>query len=149
MYDKQIAKEQARFGKQTAGELIGTDRDDTCQIGKPISYGKNLTIDLQVSPVRVKGKRMCMVEAWLMHEYTHDAASSINSVSVGPFPVSTPMKELVPTAYAMVPMLKARHHVLPRFSSQMLEQLRKYKPAASLVEHIDEDVATAHRKLMK
>lgn len=39
----------------TAGEQIGTDRDDTYQTGKRIPYGKNMSIDLQVAPITVIG----------------------------------------------------------------------------------------------
>lgn len=149
MYKKQIEHVQAQFGKNTAGKLIGTNPEIACQIGMPIRVRKGLTIDLQISPVFVKGKRKCVVEAWMMQEYGVDYANSVNYISAGPYPVETPMSELVPIAYGLVPTLKAHHEVLPSFSSQMLEMLRKYKPAAELVAYIDQEIAAKLRELKK
>lgn len=149
MYDAHIKKAQAKFGKQTAGELIGTDRDDTCRIGEKIPYRNGLTIDLHVSPVHVKGTRQCLVEAWLMKDHGGAYSSSVNSISAGPYPVETLMSALVPIAYGLVPTLKAHYEVLPSFSSEMLELLRKYKPAAELVADIDQTIAKKLRELKK
>lgn len=146
MTPQQIKKEQARFGSTRAGDVIGTDRDDIFSIRSEIPHDKTRHIDLNVAPGVVRGKRVCYVEAWIMEEEAPESWHSTQHAQAGPFSVSTPIADLVPIAYGLIPTLKAQEAVLPMFSCQMFDALKRSKHDKPLLDRIQHAIDNARKQ---